>query len=218
MAIDISRCQRDIDTICSVSSSWGLSLNPDKCVVLRFQCGTVVWKDIGPLQSYSLYSVNLKFVEAHKDLGITIDTSLRFHQHIRTVVNKAAAVSSNLLRSTLCRSPNFMMTLYKSHIRPLLEFGSPVWNTGYISDLRLLESVQRRWTKQMEGMSELSYSERLAVLNLYSVKGRLLRADMIKCWTRLHHKSSIHPEDLLALAPAVGTCGHRFKLANSFIY
>lgn len=111
---------------------------------------------------------------------------------------------------------HFMLTLFKSHIRPLIEFGSPLWNTGYITDLRLLESVQRRWTKRIEGMSELPYSERLAALDLYSVKGRLLRADLIKCWAIFHNNSCIHPEDLFVLAPVTGTRGHRFKLAHSY--
>ena len=66
-----------------------------------------------------------------------------------------------------------------------------LWNTGYAEDLRKLERVQRRWTKQVEGLGELPYSERLRQLKLYSVQGRLLRADLIQYWRILHGKSSI---------------------------
>ena len=67
-----------------------------------------------------------------------------------------------------------------------VDFGSALWNTGYVGDLRLLESVQRRWTKQIRSMSNLSYAERLSSLNLYSIKGRLFRADLIMTWKIMH--------------------------------
>lgn len=155
-------------------------------------------------------------VTSHKDLGVTIDSSLRFHLHIRSIVNKASGLSTNLLRSTLCRSPDFMISLYKTHIRPLLEYSSCAWNTGYIGDLRLLESVQRKWTKHIDGLSELPYSKRLQVLGLYSVQGRLLRADIIKYWKIFHNESSITPDQIFDLAPPYITRGHRFKILHSF--
>ena len=74
-----------------------------------------------------------------------------------------------------------MLIIYNAHIRPPLEFSSTVWNTGYVGDLKLLESVQRRWTKQMDGLQDLSYYDRLELLNQYSVQDRLLRTDLIKC-------------------------------------
>lgn len=48
-----------------------------------------------------------------------------------------------------------------------MEFGSTVWNTGYLGDLRLLESVQRHWTKHIDGLADLSCTGRLKALNLY---------------------------------------------------
>ncbi|MPC65230.1 hypothetical protein E2C01_059362 [Portunus trituberculatus] len=40
-----------------------------------------------------------------------------------------------------------MTTLYISQVHPLLEYSSAVWNLGYVKDVTVLESVQRRWTK-----------------------------------------------------------------------
>lgn len=82
-------------------------------------------------------------------------------------------------------------------------------------DLPLLESVQRRWTRHIEGVSELSYREQLAALDLHSVKGYFLRDGVTKCWAVRNRKSYIHREDLFVLAPVVGTQGHRHKLAYS---
>ena len=86
-----------------------------------------------------------------------------------------------------------------------------VWNTGYLSDLHMLESVQRRWTKKVEGLADLPYSERLSRLKLYSIKGRLLRADLIQVWKIM---SGLSPRlDGLFSRVGIGrTRGHSLKI------
>ena len=81
-------------------------------------------------------------------------------------------------------------------------------------DLRVLESVQRRWTKRVSGLSGLDYRTRLQILNQYSVQGRLLRGDMIQCWKMFHGKCSIAATNLFTMAPQSGTRGHRFKVSH----
>ena len=83
---------------------------------------------------------------------------------------------------------------------------------GYCGDLHLLESVQRKWTKQIESVEGLEYGDRLSALNLYSVQGRLIGADLIQYWKIFNEKSHIVPTDLFQLAPQTGTRGHCFKI------
>ena len=111
-----------------------------------------------------------------------------------------------------------MLTIYNTHIRPLLEFGSTVWNTGYVGDLKLVKSVQRRWTKQVDGFQDLSYYDRLKLLNQYSVQGKLLRADLIKCWKIFHNQSAIIPSDLFTLSPTTNTRGTGTKCLSHIPY
>ena len=113
---------------------------------------------------------------------MTVDSSLKFHIHIASTARKAFALTQNILKTTVCRTPNFMMPLFSTHIRPILEYCSCVWHTGYSGDLRVLESVQRRWTKRVDGLANLDYESRLRALNQYYVQGRLLRADLVQYW------------------------------------
>ena len=50
---------------------------------------------------------------------------------------------------------------------------------GYMGDVRFLESVQRRWTREIFGIRQLAQVERLKKLDLNTVCGRLARDDLI---------------------------------------
>ena len=206
--IDMALFQHDLDLINKVAKSWGLSFNLDKCVILRFMRGNSSILNDTP---YSMNGHSLKFVDTHTDLGVTINKNLKFHTHVHEVARKAGGLAANLLKSTLCRSEEFMLDLFKTHIRPIMDYASPLWNTGYVEDTKALESVQRRWTKKINGFDSLEYQDRLAALRLFSVKGRLLRSDIIYCWKIFHGKCGVSPEQIFILSNS-STRGHSFKI------
>ena len=203
-----AKVQRDIVTLQSTAASWCLRINPKKCAVLRFARPRA--NIVAP--EYFLDGQQIPYVTSHSDLGITVDSQLKFHEHVRTIVCKASGLANNFLKSTVCRSPDFMLFLLTTHLRPLMEYCSCLWNTNYLDDLRALESVQRRWTKQIDGMKSLSYADRLQSLNLYSVQGRLMRADLIQCWKMFNGKSCIRPEELFERPPQTRTRGHCYRI------
>ena len=169
--------QNDITMLHRRSESWGLSFSVNKCARVRFSRHKV-----DPVCDYFIGNSTIPNQDSFRDLGVLVDSNLKFHLHISEVCRKANGVANSILRGTICRSPEFMVQVFVTHIRPILDFGSVVWNTGYVGDIRMLESVQRRWTKQIVGFADHSYSVRLSLLNLFSVKGRLIRADLIQVW------------------------------------
>ena len=93
---------------------------------MRFSRGAPDLSCAGSLVTYNMGGVDVTRDDCCRDLGILIDSSLRFHAHVRQMVAKASGLPNNLLRSTLCRSKEFMSNLFVAHVRPLLEFGSVV--------------------------------------------------------------------------------------------
>ena len=211
---DMLMCQQAIDSLFNVSKSWGLKMNSSKCVVLRFQRRQVDWEALGITGLYYMDSTPIPVRDTAVDLGITLDSSLKFHQHIANIVNKAGGVMQNILKATINRDATFMVPLFTTHVRPLLEYSSALWNLGYIGDIKLLESVQRRWTKNIRGLENLSYSERLKLLNLFSIQGRLLRHDIVKYWQIFHNRCAISPTDLFDSPLNPSTRGHQYKIAH----
>ena len=80
--------------------------------------------------------------------------------------------------------------------------------------MKLLDNVQRRWTKSIDGFENLPYSQRLKDLGLFSVEGRLLRINVIKYWKIFPIKYGLWPMNTIVFARSGITRGHRFKIAH----
>ena len=106
-----------------------------------------------------------------------------------------------------------MLTLFVAHVRPLIDYCSCLWNVGYLGDVRRLESLQRRWTREVDGLRGLDYEGRLRECGLYSVWGRLLRLDLIKIWKAFNTDTEVGLREIFETASVMGTRGHQFKLS-----
>ena len=62
----------------------------------------------------------------------------------------------NLLSRTDSRNSDFLLNIFNMHMRPLLAYGSQVWNTGYLEDLKMLKRIQRRLTREIDSMGDLN--------------------------------------------------------------
>ena len=73
-----------------------------------------------------------------------------------------------------------MLQLFKSYVRPILEYGVQLWSPTDVGSSDLLERVQRRFTKLIAGLGRLSYTDRLQRLSLPALKSR--RTFFIACF------------------------------------
>ena len=77
-----------------------------------------------------------------------------------------------------------MLNIYKTLVRPKLEYCVQIWNPvachGNWSIITELEAVQRRFTRLINDIGLLPYSERLLALNLTTLAERRIRGDLIE--------------------------------------
>ena len=78
------------------------------------------------------------------------------------------------------------LVLYKSYIRPHLEYSVQAWSPYLKKDIDEIEKVQRRATKIVPELSHLPYDQRLHRLNLTTLEERRKRGDLIETYKILH--------------------------------
>ena len=110
----------------------------------------------------------------------------------------------------LSRDTSTLVRAFKTHVRALLENCSCIWSPHLKNSIYKVESFQRNFNKQLRGLSNLSYSDRLAVLNLPSLELRRLRNDLIWCYKILFGVVDVPVDDFFKLSLVKHTHGHIF--------
>ena len=165
------RLQDDLSRVQEWTKTWQLNVVIEKCSVLIF--GRFVYAP-----SYFVGSVELGIVDEVNDLGFLISSNGKFSSHCIKISKKALRVASNIFRCFKSRNTDFLLQMFNTFIRPILEYGSQVWSPYLLKDIDKLEKVQRTYTKRIPAVSHLEYPERLIALNINSLEYRRILADL----------------------------------------
>ena len=112
-----------------------------------------------------------------KDLVIFMSANMSSSEHCTYLFKKCSQVSSLICKSFLSRNKELMVKAYKVYVLTLLDYCSQVYSPHKISDINLLERIQRRFTKHVLRSSVLSYTEKLMLLGLQGLEIRRVHND-----------------------------------------
>jgi ribonuclease P/MRP protein subunit RPP40 len=223
---DALTLQSDIYSLENWSQKWLLSFHPDKCHVLT----TGKFENIRHTHRYTVNNRELEHVFEEKDLGVVMDSDLNFEEHMSLKINKANAIMGMIRRSFTFLDCHLFRKLYITFVRPHLEYAQAVWSPHLVKHVNMIENVQKRATKLVDGLSDLDYPERLKKLDLPTLIYRRARGDMIELWKHFHtydkaslsnrlqphnRESRIHDYQLVWNKPKDGIRGLQ---ANSFYF
>ena len=180
---DAESLQEDLYKLYNWTQYSLLRLHPEKCVVMRY---TMNAKNTEIKPFYDMDETKLKNVIGEKDLGIYFESNLSFAEHIASKVKKATSVAGLIRRSFTYLDKDMFRTLFTTIVRPHLEYGAPIWNPHSKRLIDLIENVQRRASKMIPGLSQLTYQQRLVALHLPTLQYRRYRGDMIEMFKLSH--------------------------------
>lgn len=93
-------------------------------------------------------SIQLERVQSIRDLGVTIDSQLRFNEHVSVTTAKAFSVLGFIRRNaTHFTDPYTLKSLFCALVRSILEYAAPIWNPYHASQIIRIERVQRRFIR-----------------------------------------------------------------------
>lgn len=138
-ATDVSLLQQDLDAIDNWCSTWHMTLNINKCKVMRFSRQ----RKLNP-SSYSISSSPLLPVSSYKYLGVILTADLSWNMHVSSIILNANRTLGFIRRHFSLAPASVKLLLYKSLVRSKLEYASSVWDPCNNSLINALEATQNR--------------------------------------------------------------------------
>ena len=185
-----NQLQDDLWTLEAWTTTMQMKFHPKKCKVMHIgrtnkNKDYFMHKDDGTLHM-------LEETELEKDLGVNTDNKLKFTEHCQIKINTATKVLRYIRHTFQHLDEQIFLLLYKAMVRPHLEYASCIWNPHLKFNIDSIERVQRRATKMVSSIKDLSYTDRLKKLNLETLEYRRTRADLLETY---RIKNNIHMLD-----------------------
>ena len=203
---DVEILRNDLKQLYKWSEDWQMLFNLDKCVVIHM--GNKNKKGL-----YELGGQKLKSVEQERDLGIIIHSNGKTSEQCTMAANKANQILGMIKRNIKWKDKNIITKLYKALVRPKLEYCVQAWCPQLKKDQEVLEKVQRRATKMMEGFRYKTYEERLHETGLTTLVQRRKRGDLIETFKLVKGITQVNHEIFFTIHENIGR-GNMYKFAK----
>ena len=131
----ISTANNQEDSEETLSNIWQMAFNVDKCKVMH----------VGRTNIHSKYHMNdvqLGITKEEKDPGVIVVDDLMVAQHCAHAYSKANRTLGIIRRTIRSRDIGIMLSLYKTLVRPHLEYCSSSW-----SGLLIIKRINDSWRR-----------------------------------------------------------------------
>ena len=149
---------------------------------------------------------------AKRVLGVVVDGKVDINKHCALVALKSSHTLGCIHESVASRSREVVLPLHLVLLRHYLEYFVQIWSLQYRRDMDLLEGVQRRATKMMQGIEHHFYENRPRELRLFSLEKRRRWGDLIVAFHYLKGSCKREGDRLLSSVCYDRTRRNGFKL------
>ena len=93
------------------------------------------------------------------------------------MVVKASRVMNFIFRAFKTKDTHFLVRMFKAYVLPLIDYACVVYQPYTVKNVKLIESVQKRFTKRLPQFfnSRISYAGRLSCLGLDTIEIRMIK-------------------------------------------
>ena len=126
------------------------------------------------LLKLSVNDVPVTQVDKHRLLGVTVDTTLSWQNHIEMTCKTLSRYLYALSRLKHITNENTRKIFYEAHIRSRIDYASTIWDGCSENLFKKLNSLYRRSAKLIKQDSTLTTDQKLISLNMLPLKQHLL--------------------------------------------
>ena len=181
--------QSSINKLARWSDSYFMPLSLEKCFVLH--CGKS-----NPRLVYTCRGCQLSVVDEINDLGVRRTNISTASYQSSAIVTKANRVAGLILRTFHTRDSAVLWKAFSVYVTPILMYASQCWNPSLQRDVIACENVQRRFSKRLFGLHELSYEERLRHLQAMTLENSRAVSDITLAYRVLHGLYDVSAGDI----------------------
>ena len=188
-----------------------LKLAPDKCLLL-----SINKPSFNTGNDYYINQTKILAKPFIKDLGILIQSDLKWNHHINFIYKQASARSYQILKAFKSKNIWTLLKLFLVYVRPKVEYNTPLWSPYLEKDKTKIERVQRHFTRAAClrcGVPFSSYEDRLVKLNISSLETRRIRYDLILIYKIIYGLSDLQFSNYFVYhSPPYNFRGHQLKI------
>jgi hypothetical protein len=181
---DHRQLQEALNNLTNWSEKWGMSFNVKKCKVVHFGRSNKKYE-------YTMLGEKLAEADAERDIGVEVQNNLKPSKQCAKAAATARLVLSQITRAFHYRDRYTFTKLYKTYVRPHLEFCTPAWSPWTQTDIKTLEKVQEKFVNMISGLNGTTYDQKLEELQLDSLERRRHLADMVMVHKIMHGESEL---------------------------
>ena len=205
---DRHQLQVDLNKLVKWAEKWQMLFNKDKCKCLH----------IGQANAKKNYLKNntvLLSTEREKDVGVVVSSDMKVSEQCGIAARKGNQILGLIRRNIAYRDNRLIIPLYISLVRPHLEYCIQAWRPNMRKNIDKLERVQRRATRLISEISQLSYEELLQQCRLTTLETRRIRGDQIEVFKIMHGYEGLNKDTFFRIKNDSITRGHGLALVKS---
>ena len=150
-----------------------------------------------------------------KDLGVTFSADMKVSEQCRIAASKGNQVLGLIRRTITYKEKQLIVFLFKAIVRPHLEYCIQAWKPYRKKDIDKLERIQRRATKIIPELRDLSYESHLLQCGLTALETRRLRGDQIEVFKIVNGYEDVDKKNMFfKLKEGSRTRGHKAALVK----
>ncbi len=205
-----AKLNKDLETINTWARKWKIKINADKTEGLIISRKSTQYA----VPKITLDGCNVNFVREHKHVGVWLDNKLDWKIHIEKLADKANKRMGILRRFKYSLPRHALNQIYLSFIRPLMEYGGPLFAGQDLQDLEILDKIQIAAMHIVTGAKQKTSHELLKNDTQWddlSVRRKLQQVTMLH---KVIHKK--YPEYLLNNLPHMSDGNSRLERRYKF--